>query len=47
MFSMDRFLSRYLKPKQKQWVWFILLYLSGIAVVSTLAYTIRFALGLT
>ncbi len=34
-----------LTSRQKQWLWFILLWCAGLAVVLTLSYIIKWAMG--
>lgn len=43
---MDKFLSKHLTEKQKQWAWFIILWIVGFSAVGILAYAIRTLMGI-
>ena len=42
--TIDTILNKYLSSKQKQWAWFIILWLSGIISMTILSTIIRIAM---
>ncbi|MEM7047931.1 MAG: hypothetical protein AAF442_09865 [Pseudomonadota bacterium] len=42
----DKFLDKFLNPKQKQWAWFVILWCSGLGTVMLVGYIIRIAMGI-
>ncbi|EPD12248.1 hypothetical protein SAMN05519226_2322 [Cycloclasticus pugetii] len=43
---MDKLLSKYLSPKQKQWAWFVILWCFGLFCVMSMGAVIKFIMNI-